>query len=163
MIPERIEQNIRRDPETACWIWTAARARTKGYGDTRFNGKTRRAHRVIYELLRGPIPHGLTLDHLCRNRACVNPDHLEPVNIRVNILRGDSPSAINARKPTCKAGHPYTPENTHIDPEGRRICRECVRARERERYHSMTPERREQYLAKQRRKDLRRLARARGK
>lgn len=87
------------------------------------------AHRVAYELLIGPIPAGMTLDHLCRNRLCVNPVHLEAVTNRVNILRGTSPAAIHARKVACPNGHPYSGR----ERRGTRICHTCMAARKRRR------------------------------
>ena len=89
--------------------------------------------------MRGPIPEGLTLDHLCRVRACVNPAHLEPVTLRENTLRSPSaPTAINARKTECLRGHAFTPENTWVH-RSRRCCRECKRSWWR-RTHSEIPE-----------------------
>src|SRR6185369_15101616 len=73
-----------------CWLWQRA-ITTAGYGSVRFNGETAYAHRMVYERHKGPITPGLVLDHLCRNPACVNPDHLEPVSQRENIIRGDAP------------------------------------------------------------------------
>lgn len=100
-----------------------------GYGRLRRSGHLVLAHRVAYEAQRGAVPEGLTLDHICRVRHCVNPDHLQPVSTRVNILRGIAIPAINARKSHCQHGHPFTPENTVWEAAGRRRrCRACKRA-----------------------------------
>lgn len=108
-----------------CWLWTAALH--NGYGSFYLPGAgTRRAHRIAYEALVGPIPEGLTLDHLCRNRGCVNPAHLEPVTNKENILRGVGITAENARKTHCVNGHPLEGYNLMFQPGGRR-CRECFR------------------------------------
>lgn len=107
-----------------CWEWTSGRT-AAGYG--RFYLAKRKpvyAHRYTWELLRGSIPDGLQIDHLCRNRACCNPDHLEPVTNRENGLRGVGAAAVNARKTHCKHGHEFTPENTYEGPRGRQ-CRRC--------------------------------------
>lgn len=109
---------------TPCIIWTGA-VTSAGYGSLWRGKGTALAHRVVYEEARGPIPAGMTLDHLCRNRRCVNPDHLEPVTNRENILRGTSPSAIHARKTHCPKGHPYDLANTRIRSNGARACRTC--------------------------------------
>jgi hypothetical protein len=98
--------------------------RSNGYGKSRNTS----AHRVIYELLVGPIPAGLTIDHLCRNRACVNPAHMEPVTLRENILRSpSSATAVNARRTQCPRGHEYD----RISARGYRSCSTCVRAQDR--------------------------------
>jgi hypothetical protein len=118
------------EPNSGCWIWTAALNRS-GYGQFRLTGQrgTSSAHRVVYEAERGPIPNGMTLDHLCRNRCCVNPDHLEPVTHRENVLRSPlTLASINAGKTHCQHGHEFTAENTYTRPRGR-MCRECHRLR----------------------------------
>jgi hypothetical protein len=118
-----------------CWIWTGGRRGRdhhlgRGYGVASWNGKQGPAHRRAYELVRGPIPEGLTTDHLCRTTLCVNPFHLEPVTNKVNILRGESLAAKNARKTHCIRGHPFDESNTYSYPHGRH-CKSCTLARNR--------------------------------
>jgi hypothetical protein len=121
--------------DTPCWIY--ARCITpKGYGtlSVKVNGSqtTRPAHRLAYLLLAGPIPEGMQPDHLCRNPACINPAHLEVVTPRENTLRGEGPTAQNARATHCKHGHELTPDNVYVHPNGRwRTCRTCWRAHKR--------------------------------
>lgn len=119
------------DEDTSgCWEWVGRIRSTLGYGYITVNRSMLMAHRVAWTLVRGPIPNNVTLDHLCRNRRCINPAHLELVSNKVNILRGDSPTAINARKTHCKRGHEFTPENTRLHHE-RRECRVCIKIRQR--------------------------------
>jgi hypothetical protein len=116
------------DKSDGCWDWTGYKTAT-GYG--RVQG-TKYAHRVAYELQVGPIPDGLEIDHLCRNRGCVNPAHLEVVTHQENQLRGNGPCGLNARKTHCPRGHEYTEKNTRVY-QGHRMCRTCRRDDERER------------------------------
>lgn len=119
------------DTTGECWLWTS-RIERSGYGRFKSSGKYHYAHRVAYGLAVGPIPDGLTIDHLCRVRNCVNPAHLEPVTQRENTLRGEGVAARNARKTHCPQGHEYTLENTCVS-RGLRHCRTCNRDRTRER------------------------------
>ena len=107
-----------------CWLWTK-RTDSDGYAIFCLNGKNRKAHRVAYETWIGPIPRGLTLDHICRVRNCVNPDHLEPVTNRENFLRGDNLMSKFARATFCRHGHEFTGDNTYDTPLGRK-CRTCT-------------------------------------
>lgn len=110
-----------------CFCWTG-KLDADGYGRCRFAGHGDfLAHRVAYTILRGPIAEGLTLDHLCRNRKCCNPAHLEPVTAVENLRRSDSPIASNFDRTHCRRGHEFTPENTRVR-RGKRECRACVRA-----------------------------------
>lgn len=118
------------DKTGACWVWQGS-VFGKGYGVFTFEGRRYIVHRLSYELVNGPIPDGLVIDHLCRNQLCVRPDHLEAVTHRVNILRGIGYTAVAARKTHCKRGHEFTPENTVKSTNGR-WCRECKRAWHRE-------------------------------
>jgi hypothetical protein len=96
---QRFWRHVVRDPDTECWEWTAAR-KNGGYGSFAIGKGNVYAHRFAYEMLVGPIPEGLELDHLCRNRGCVNPDHLEPVTRQVNVLRGLVPEQTRQRNLT---------------------------------------------------------------
>ena len=125
-LPERFIAKIRVDPQTGCWVWTGAR--WLDYGRIKVNGRSALTHRVVYALLEGAIPDGLTLDHLCRNPPCVNPAHLEPVDHATNVRRGDSGIATSIRlssRTHCANGHEYTPENTYIPPLTSRKQRQC--------------------------------------
>jgi len=116
------EANVTED-DNGCWVWLDGRSE-QGYG--RFNARRKfyLVHRFSYELLIGPIPEGLVLDHLCRNRACFNPWHLDPVTDRVNIVRGEGFAARAARATTCPSGHPYDEANTY-QWNGVRYCKAC--------------------------------------
>lgn len=111
---------------TACWEWDRAKT-TKGYGQLKGDsGKVEYAHRISYELFYGKIPDELQIDHLCRNRACVNPLHLEAVTCRVNILRGVGVAAKNARKTHCPRGHKLCGGNLIVTDLQKRRYRNCL-------------------------------------
>lgn len=120
------------DPQTGCWLWTGNKTTTGQYAEVRWNGRTRRVHQITYALAKGPIPPGLVPDHTCRVRHCINPDHLEAVTQRENLLRSpDTVAGKHARKTHCKNGHPYDEANTIIinAERGWRDCRACRRAK----------------------------------
>ena len=125
--PELAERLWRqfRITEAGCWEWTHSLNRY-GYGLVHAYGKRMLAHRFAYELLVEPIPDGLQIDHLCRNRACCNPTHLEPVTAQVNQLRGNGMGARHAAQTHCLRGHEFNEENTYIRKDsGARMCRIC--------------------------------------
>jgi len=105
-----------------CWTWTAA-INSTGYGQWGVNGRSKSVHRLAWEALVGPIPVGLTIDHLCRNKRCVNPDHMETVTVAVNNARKPA-----ANKTHCIRGHQLSGDNLRINGLGRRSCRTCARA-----------------------------------
>lgn len=108
-----------------CWDWTGF-VYPNGYGSFMDqNQRTTLAHRYSYEQFVGPIPDGLQIDHLCRNRRCVRPGHLEAVTGWENRRRGESPPAVNAGRVECANGHPFDNVNTYIRPNGNRGCRIC--------------------------------------
>lgn len=122
--------------ENGCWIWNS-KLRADGYGviwGGVEEGREVRAHRLSYELHHGPIPEGLTVDHVCRVRACVNPDHLRLLERGENVLAGIGPAAVNARKTICKRGHALTEDNVYITRAGYRNCKTCRRLGQSVRY-----------------------------
>ena len=131
-LPDRLTSRLLITPgplSTPCHVWTGA-LDDKGYGKIWWHGKSDRVHRVVYSVRVRAPGGGELLDHLCRNRACCNELHLEPVTNKVNTLRGVSPAALHARKTHCPSGHAYDAENT-IVYVGKRFCRACAAARRR--------------------------------
>ena len=127
---ERLLSRLVIDPESGCLLWTGS-LDDGGYGRIGVGRLPRQVHRVMWEMFEGPIPEGLHLDHVrargCTNRHCASIAHLEPVTPRENLMRGTSPSALNARAEYCRpGGHEYTEENTYWDPNGGRQCRKCI-------------------------------------
>jgi len=107
----------------ACWPWRGTLTST-GYGEFRFGYQNYKAHRISYEFMVGPVPEGLQLDHLCRNKSCVNPGHLEPVTSQENTVR----MVPYLDLPThCPQGHEYTTDNTYMERGRKRKCRTCHR------------------------------------
>jgi hypothetical protein len=133
----RLAKHSESDPSSGCRVWKG-KLNGNGYGVLVLKRRGERldllAHRLAYELERGRIGDGLEIDHLCRNRRCINTDHLEAVTKRVNVLRGDGPTARNARKTHCQNGHPFDEANTMKRGQSRK-CRICHAADSR-RYRS---------------------------
>lgn len=112
------------EPNSNCWLWIGAVAGR--YGHVVRNKISLQAHRIAYEIVRGPIPDGLVLDHLCRVSLCVNPAHLQAVTQQENVRRGNSPPSLHGKKTQCKHGHPFDLTNTGRARFGRR-CLQCHR------------------------------------
>lgn len=128
MMPsERLAANTSPCPITGCHYWMGSVC--GGYGRITLFGEKVQAHRLAWELKKGPIPEGMVLDHLCKNQLCVNVDHLEVVTQRVNVHRSNGIAALNARKTHCKHGHPFDEKNTYRYGETHRACRKCCRIR----------------------------------
>lgn len=127
---KRLLSKIKIDTKTLCWNWIGYISKN-GYGKIAYNQSTYtgfEAHRLSYILFKGKLNSTLQLDHLCRNRSCVNPDHLEEVTKKENIMRGIGIGVRNKAKTHCPQGHEYTPENTRISPaNGGRCCNKCQR------------------------------------
>ena len=132
---DRFLPKVNRLP-TGCWQWTSYIDKETGYG--RFGlpgGIVIGAHRFSYMYYKGPIADDMVLDHTCKNRWCVNPDHLEEVTLLVNLQRGDNSHRGRWQRETthCPQGHEYSPDNTWISKTGARYCKTCNRERMRER------------------------------
>jgi hypothetical protein len=132
---KEFEAMARVESASGCWVWTGG-VDSNGYGHWQFQGAIRRCHHISLYLYKD-IPfvsynNRIHVDHLCRNRPCVNPDHLEVVSAKENITRGEGPAGRNHRAIQCKNGHPFTEENTRIrrtvSGYGRQ-CRLCSKAR----------------------------------
>ena len=121
-------KRLKKLRESPCWEWPATLGHN-GYAQRFKDGKNIRIQRVVYEAVIEDIPEGLVTDHLCRNRKCVNPFHIEPVTSKVNILRGESFCAKNKRKTHCKQGHPFSGSNLLFNKKKNgRDCRKCANA-----------------------------------
>ena len=141
-LPAAVERALRRTviDDNGCWVFQGAKSH--GYGRiavrlAEYKGRWWHLHRAVYTVMVSPVPDELVIDHLCRNRACCNPAHLEPVTNWENLRRGAGWVAVNASKTHCVNGHEYTPENTRIrQSAGRapyRTCKECKRQQDAER------------------------------
>ncbi|MGW8988693.1 HNH endonuclease signature motif containing protein [Streptomyces zhihengii] len=109
-----------------CWLWTGGTdGRADGYGTFWLDGRTTKAHRTSYALHVGPIPDAHDIDHQCRNRRCVRPDHLRPLTHRENVLASTNVAALRAAQTHCHRGHPFDKANTYVAPNGTRKCRAC--------------------------------------
>lgn len=121
---DRCQDKYEPEPNSGCWLWIGALT-DDGYGCVYLPNKRRyRAHIVMYEAAKGRVPDGLCLDHKCRIKSCVNPDHLEAVTPRENTLRSD-PGKHKRAQTHCKNGHAFSEGNTKVDQNGRRACRAC--------------------------------------
>lgn len=131
-LDQRMLDKIMPCPNTGCWYWVGAVSKN-GYGNFWYKGKYVVSHRAVYMEMVGPIADELTLDHLCRNKLCCNPIHFEQVTQQVNILRGTSPSATQAKQTHCKRGHLLEGEHLYIEETAsgrqKRHCYTCMKGR----------------------------------
>lgn len=123
---EKIEHYLDKSDPNGCWIWTRGKD-PQGYGLVSWGGRSSYVHRTYLIELGHEYPDGWVTDHLCRVTSCANPEHLEIVTRRENVIRGVGPTAVNAVKTHCDNGHEFTPENTSTRPNGGRYCRACWR------------------------------------
>ncbi len=126
-LEDQVFSRVSPEPNSGCWLWTGS-LNDDGYGQMSLNAKMRKSHDVVYRMMKGPVPEGLELDHKCRVRCCVNPDHLEPVTHKENCERGILRER-NLGRTHCKRGHPFDGDNLRHDNKGTRICAECSRMR----------------------------------
>ncbi len=128
---ERFDAKWESESNRGCWLWTASKFRN-GYGQFYDGQRNTGAHQFSFEFFKGRVPAGLQIDHLCRTRHCVNPDHLEAVTCQENLLRsGDTIATKHAAKTHCPQGHLYDEDNTY-HYRGTRGCLKCRRFRARE-------------------------------
>lgn len=140
-IAKRFSTKYQVNGNTGCWDWTASK--NIGYGQIGAGGKNGKplfAHRVSYELHKGPIPKHLVIDHICRNRGCVNPDHLRVVTRLENVMCGMSLPALKKHWTSCPRGHEYKEENIYWF-RGHRCCRQCRKINEEKRSRPSTSKR----------------------
>lgn len=139
---DRFLDSVIPEPMSGCWLWLKAITVNTGYGQLEVAGKTKKAHRLAYELFAGTIPEGHDIHHKCQLRCCANPDHLEAITRRKHLLIGGSPVAANAVKTHCKRGHEFNAVNTYVTKSGARWCKECGRMHVRNFYRKTQDKRR---------------------